>query len=43
MTAAMARTSQPRFLAAWIRAFTSFDQAHEFAVNLSRGNRSRRC
>ncbi|HEY2307739.1 MAG TPA: hypothetical protein VGI05_17845 [Streptosporangiaceae bacterium] len=34
MTASMAQTSQPGFLAAWVRAFTSFDQAHGFAVNL---------
>jgi hypothetical protein len=34
MTASMAQTPQPGFLAAWVRAFTSFDQAHGFAVNL---------
>jgi hypothetical protein len=34
ITASMARTPQPGFLAAWVRAFTSFDQAHGFAVNL---------
>jgi hypothetical protein len=34
ITAAMAHTAQPGFLAAWVRAFTSFDQAHGFAVNL---------
>jgi hypothetical protein len=34
MTAAMAQTAQPEFLAAWVRAFTFFDQAHGFAVNL---------
>jgi hypothetical protein len=35
LTAAMAQTPQPGFLAAWVRAFTSFDQAHGFAVNLA--------
>jgi hypothetical protein len=34
MTAAMAQTPQPGFLAAWVRAFTGFDEAHGFAVNL---------
>ena len=34
MTASMAQTPQPGFLAAWVRAFTSFDEAHGFAVNL---------
>jgi cytochrome oxidase Cu insertion factor (SCO1/SenC/PrrC family) len=34
MTQDMAQTSQPGFLAAWVRAFTSFDEAHGFAVNL---------
>jgi hypothetical protein len=34
LTASMAQTPQPGFLAAWVRAFTSFDQAHGFAVNL---------
>jgi hypothetical protein len=34
MTASMAQTPQPGFLAAWVRAFTAFDQAHGFAVNL---------
>ena len=34
ITASMAQTSQPGFLAAWVRAFTSFDQANGFAVNL---------
>jgi cytochrome oxidase Cu insertion factor (SCO1/SenC/PrrC family) len=30
----MAQTPQPGSLASWVRAFTSFDQAHGFAVNL---------
>ena len=30
----MAQTPQPGFLAAWINAFTTFDEAHGFAVNL---------
>ena len=30
----LAQTPQPGFLAAWVRAFTSFDEAHGFAVNL---------
>ena len=34
MTHDMAGTRQPGFLAAAVRAFTSFDQAHGFAVNL---------
>ena len=34
ITASMAQTAQPGFLAAWVRGFTSFDQAHGFAVNL---------
>jgi len=34
MTSAMAQTSQPGFLAAWVNAFTVFDEAHGFGVNL---------
>jgi cytochrome oxidase Cu insertion factor (SCO1/SenC/PrrC family) len=34
MTATMAQTSQPGFLSAWINAFTTFEEAHGFAVNL---------
>jgi cytochrome oxidase Cu insertion factor (SCO1/SenC/PrrC family) len=34
MTGDMAQTPQPGFLAAWVNAFTSFDEAHGFAVNL---------
>ena len=34
MTASMAQTPQPGFLATWVRAFNSFDQAHGFGVNL---------
>ena len=34
MTQTMAQTSQPGFLAAWINAFTTFDEAHGFGVNL---------
>jgi len=34
MTQAMAQTSQPGFLSAWINAFTTFDEAHGFAVNV---------
>jgi cytochrome oxidase Cu insertion factor (SCO1/SenC/PrrC family) len=34
MTASMAQTPQPGFLSAWINAFTTFDEAHAFAVNL---------
>ena len=34
MTQGMAQTPQPRFLSAWVNAFTVFDEAHGFAVNL---------
>ena len=34
MTGDMAQTPQPGFLAAWVNAFTSFDEVHGFAVNL---------
>jgi cytochrome oxidase Cu insertion factor (SCO1/SenC/PrrC family) len=34
MTQAMAQIPQPGFLSAWVNAFTGFDQAHGFAVNL---------
>ena len=34
MTSAMAQTPQPGFLSAWVNAFTAFDEAHGFAVNL---------
>jgi protein SCO1/2 len=34
MTGAMAQTPQPGFLSAWVNAFTTFDQAHGFMVNL---------
>jgi cytochrome oxidase Cu insertion factor (SCO1/SenC/PrrC family) len=34
MTASMAPTPQPHLLSAWINAFTGFDEAHGFAVNL---------
>jgi cytochrome oxidase Cu insertion factor (SCO1/SenC/PrrC family) len=34
MTSTMAQTRQPGFLAAWVNAFTTFDEAHGFAVNL---------
>jgi cytochrome oxidase Cu insertion factor (SCO1/SenC/PrrC family) len=34
MTATMAQTPQPHVLASWITAFTAFDEAHGFAVNL---------
>jgi cytochrome oxidase Cu insertion factor (SCO1/SenC/PrrC family) len=34
MTQAMAGTPQPHVLSAWINAFTTFDEAHGFAVNL---------
>ena len=34
MTTSMAQTSQPGFLAGWVRAFTGFDETHGFAVNL---------
>ena len=34
MTQPMAQTPQPALLAGWVRAFTTFDEAHGFAVNL---------
>jgi cytochrome oxidase Cu insertion factor (SCO1/SenC/PrrC family) len=34
MTHGMAQTPQPGFLAGWVKAFTSFGEAHGFAVNL---------
>ena len=34
MTSSMAQTPQPGFLASWVGAFTTFDEAHGFAVNL---------
>jgi cytochrome oxidase Cu insertion factor (SCO1/SenC/PrrC family) len=34
MTGSMAQTPQPGFLSAWVNAFTTFDEAHGFAVNL---------
>jgi cytochrome oxidase Cu insertion factor (SCO1/SenC/PrrC family) len=34
MTSTMAHTPQPGLPAAWVRAFTGFDEAHGFAVNL---------
>ncbi len=34
MTGDMAQTPQPGFLAAWVSAFTSFEEAHGFAINL---------
>ncbi len=34
MTASMAPTPQPHILTAWVDAFTAFDEAHGFAVNL---------
>jgi cytochrome oxidase Cu insertion factor (SCO1/SenC/PrrC family) len=34
MTSSMAPTPQPRLLSEWITAFTGFDEAHGFAVNL---------
>ena len=34
MTSDMAQTPQPGFLTAWVNAFTAFDEAHGFAVNL---------
>jgi len=34
MTHDMAQTPQPGFLSAWVSAFTRFDEAHGFAVNL---------
>jgi cytochrome oxidase Cu insertion factor (SCO1/SenC/PrrC family) len=34
MTHSMAQTPQPPFVSAWVNAFTAFDEAHGFAVNL---------
>lgn len=34
MTQSMAQTSQPPAISGWINAFTAFDEAHGFAVNL---------
>jgi cytochrome oxidase Cu insertion factor (SCO1/SenC/PrrC family) len=34
MTKSMAQTPQPGYVSAWISAFTRFDEAHGFAVNL---------
>ena len=34
MTQTMARPRSPGFLSAWVNAFTTFDEAHGFAVNL---------
>ena len=34
MTGDMAQTPQPAFLAGWVGAFTAFEEAHGFAVNL---------
>src|SRR4249920_2604347 len=34
MTGGMAQTPQPGLLSSWVSAFTRFDQAHGFAVNL---------
>ena len=34
MTSSMATTPQPHVLSEWVAAFTAFDQAHGFAVNL---------
>jgi len=34
MTQSMAPTPQPHFLSVWVSAFTAFDKAHGFAVNL---------
>jgi cytochrome oxidase Cu insertion factor (SCO1/SenC/PrrC family) len=34
MTSSMAPTPQPHVLSSWINAFTAFDEAHGFAVNL---------
>jgi cytochrome oxidase Cu insertion factor (SCO1/SenC/PrrC family) len=34
MTQSMSGTPQPGFLSAWVSAFTGFDEAHGFAVNL---------
>jgi cytochrome oxidase Cu insertion factor (SCO1/SenC/PrrC family) len=34
MTQSMAQTSQPSVISGWVTAFTAFDEAHGFAVNL---------
>ena len=34
MTLSMTQTPQPGFLSGWVSSFTSFDEAHGFAVNL---------
>ena len=34
MTASMAPTPQPHILSQWVTGFTSFDEAHGFAINL---------
>jgi cytochrome oxidase Cu insertion factor (SCO1/SenC/PrrC family) len=34
MTSDMTTTPQPHFLSGWVAAFTAFDQAHGFAINL---------
>ena len=34
MTGSMAQIPQPRFLSGWVNAFTNFDEAHGFAINL---------
>jgi cytochrome oxidase Cu insertion factor (SCO1/SenC/PrrC family) len=34
MTQTMAQTPQPRSMSGWVTAFTGFDEAHGFAVNL---------
>jgi cytochrome oxidase Cu insertion factor (SCO1/SenC/PrrC family) len=34
MTQSMSQTSQPSVITGWINAFTAFDEAHGFAVNL---------
>ena len=34
MTSTMSQTPQPGFLSTWVNAFTVFDEAHGFAVNL---------
>jgi cytochrome oxidase Cu insertion factor (SCO1/SenC/PrrC family) len=34
MTSTMAQTPQPGFLSNWVSAFSTFDEAHGFAVNL---------
>jgi len=34
MTQSMAQTNQPSAVAGWVNAFTAFDEAHGFAVNL---------